>query len=280
MFSRTQVNGEQCSFVNCTNMTADAHTDHNDWIAFVKNGSSYTEHDWTTFACHPKKPMLTPYNCQTKTGGIVPPPPPPPPPPLVNCTPQELTSPRHSSLWMPGVANGTGQQWADYLKVHRASYDTLTHTWAFWNSKFNSKCNDTCAGNELGLCGRAWSPDEQIVVNAAKELNMRIVPNLEVCCVCVLNATNMNYTEAMSLLVADAKEQGFDGFVLDMICGGHQGRDASGKDQRANFLSAFKAELSASSGNSSAEVSWFSHGFYHPEASFPNSADFLYDMDT
>ena len=285
LFSRTQVDGEQCSFVNCTNMT-DAHSDGNDrWIAYVKNSSApasdggYTEHDWTNFACRPHEPLLTPYNCQTKTGGKPPPPPPPPPPPLVNCTPEQLSVPRHSSLWLPGVPNGTGQQWAGYLRAHRASYDTLSHTWAFWNSKYNSKCNDTYAGKELGLCGRRWSPDEQIVVDAAKELKMRLVPNLEVCCVCVLNKTNFNYTEAMGLLVADAKAMGFDGYVMDMICGGNEGRDANGKDQRANFINQFKAGLEATNPNGT-EVSWFSHGFYHPELSMPNNGDFLYTMDT
>ena len=281
-FGRNFNHGLLCNFHRCNKLVN--RTDHILWVTFTRDSNSstttFTEHQFEYPDCVvPNRPPLDDFNCMKPGPPPSPRPAPPgphpsPPPPLVNCTPQELTSPRHSSLWMPGVVNGTGQQWANYLKVHRASYDTLTHTWAFWNSKFNSKCNDTgYAGKELGVCGRAWSPDEQIVVNAAKELNMRIVPNLEVCCACVLNATNLNYTEAMSLLVADAKEQGFDGYVLDMICGGHQGRDVQGKDQRANFLSAFKAELSASSGNSSAEVSWFSHGFYHPEASFPNSAE-------
>eukprot|EP01043_Picozoa_sp_COSAG02_P042334 COSAG02_NODE_3591_length_6516_cov_4.904161_5_plen_188_part_00 len=129
------------------------------------------------------------------------------------------------------------------------------------------------------MCGRAWSPDEQIVVDAAKSLKMRIVPNLEVCCVCVLNATNLNYTEAMDLLVADAKAHGFAGYVMDMICGGHEGKNAAGLDQRAIFIDRFKANFKAS-GQDQAEVSWFSHGFYHPEVSFPNNGDFLYDMDT
>ena len=149
----------------------------------------------------------------------------------------------------------------------------------FWNSKYNSKCNDTYAGKALGVCGRAWSPDEQIVVDAAKALKMRIVPNLEVCCVCVLNATNLNYTEAMDLLVADARAQGFSGYVMDMICGGHEGKNAAGRDQRAVFIDQFKTKFKAT-GQDQAEVSWFSHGFYHPEVSFPNDGDFLYDMDT
>ena len=27
-------------------------------------------------------------------------------------------------------------------------------------------------------------------------------------------------------------------------------------------------------------MSWFSHGFYNPQGSFPNTADYLFDMDT
>ena len=108
---------------------------------------------------------------------------------------------------------------------------------------------------------------------------MRLVPNLEVCCVCVLNKTNFNYTEAMGLLVADAKAMGFDGYVMDMICGGNEGRDANGKDQRANFINQFKAGLEATNPNGT-EVSWFSHGFYNQELSMPNNGDFLYTMDT
>jgi hypothetical protein len=95
----------------------------------------------------------------------------------------------------------------------------------------------------------------------------------------VLNKTNFNYTEAMGLLVADAKRMGFDGYVMDMICGGNEGRDANGKDQRANFINQFKSGLLATNPKGS-EVSWFSHGFYHPEISFPNNGDFLYTMDT
>jgi hypothetical protein len=84
-------------------------------------------------------------------------------------------------------------------------------TCAVTSQRYNTKCNDTSIGRDLGLCGRAWSPDEEMVIATAKKLKMRIVPNLEVCCVCVLNSTNNNYTEAMALLVADAVANGFNG---------------------------------------------------------------------
>lgn len=36
----------------------------------------------------------------------------------------------------------------------------------------------------------------------------------------------------------------------------------------------------ASSHSAEPQVSWFSHGFYNPQGSFPNNADYLFDMDT
>jgi hypothetical protein len=60
-----------------------------------------------------------------------------------------------------------------------------------------------------------------------------------------------------------------------MICGGWY------EKERAAFLSEFKQNLVAAlPSNASAQVSWFSHGFYNPQGSFPNTADYLYDMDT
>jgi len=182
------------------------------------------------------------------------------------------------------VAAGRGADTARYLTAHVAAYDTLSMTWGFWNSKFNSKCNDTQLGRDYGLCGRSWSVDEQVVTAAAKQLGMRVVPILEVCCVCVLNAS-YDYQPGMAALVADAKRQNFDGFVLDMVCGGHD------EPQRAAFLDALKQAFQPQRGHDEqqqqqqqqqqrGEVSWFSHGFYHPELTFPNTADFLYDMDT
>lgn len=84
-----------------------------------------------------------------------------------------------------------------------------------------------------------WSPDGRAVTATASHLKMRVVPILEVCCVCVLNSTNNNYTEAMGLLVQDAVDNNFNGYVLDMICGGWY------EKERAAFLSEFKAQLVA-----------------------------------
>jgi hypothetical protein len=54
LFSRTQVDGQQCSFSNCSNLTVQTKHDSNQWIAFAKNASDstgWTEHDWTTCVC-------------------------------------------------------------------------------------------------------------------------------------------------------------------------------------------------------------------------------------
>ena len=267
-FGRNFNHGLQCNFHACQNLTS-TH-DNVLWMTYTRDSSSeattFTQHNWTVTNCvNPQHPPLSDYDCARPGLPPGPPPPPPPPPtPLNNCTSKQFKRPRHASLWLPGVADGRGIDTARYIKDHASSYDTLSMTWAFWNSKWNSKCNDTAIGRDSGLCGRAWSEDEQLVIAAAKTAKWRVVPILEVCCVCVLNST-YSYDAPMAALVADAKD--FDGYVLDMICGGHD------EPQRKVFLNKFKAKLTLSD-----EVSWFSHGFYHPELTFPNDADFLFDM--
>lgn len=92
---------------------------------------------------------------------------------------------------------------------------------------------------------------------------------------CVLNSS-YDYKAPMAALVIDAKQ--FSGYVLDMICGGHD------EPQRITFLNDLKTALTKGAAQINGgskelpEVSWFSHGFYHPEQTFPNAADFLYDM--
>jgi hypothetical protein len=279
-FGRNFNHGLECNFHACANLTSKR--DDTLWVTYTRDAASkdgaFTQHNWTVTSCvNPQRPPLSDYNCMRPGPPPGPPPPPPPPPPPVNnCTAAQLSRPRHASLWLPGVAPGRGSDTARYIAAHASAYDTLSMTWAFWNSGWNNKCNGTLIGRDSGLCGRAWSADERLVVAAAKAAKWRVVPILEVCCVCVLNAS-YDYRAPMAALVADARQ--FDGYVLDMICGGHD------EPQRITFLNALKAELAkaAAPANGAAadeppEVSWFSHGFYHPERTFPNGADFLYDM--
>lgn len=259
-FGRNFNHGLQCNFHLCANLTEKR--DSVLWVTFTKNSrDGYTQHNWSITTCpNPNRPPLTDYKCMSfgpDPGPPSPPrpspaprPPPPPPKPLNNCSKSQLNRSRHASLWLPGVAPGRGADTARYLQAHVGSYDTLSMTWSYWNSKWNSKCNDTQLGREYGLCGRAWSEDEQMVIAAAKTLRMRIVPILEVCCVCVLNAS-YDYAPGMQALVADAKQEHFSGFVLDMVCGGHD------EPQRAIFLDAFKRSQGE---DKTVEVSWFSHG--------------------
>ena len=73
----------------------------------------------------------------------------------------------------------------------------------------------------------------------------------------------------MERLVGDAVSNGFDGYALDMVCGG---QDAS---QSITFFNAFAA-LMHPLGKT---VSWWTHYSYSPDLSFPNAADYVYTMD-
>ena len=99
----------------------------------------------------------------------------------------------------------------------------------------------------------------------------QLIPIVEVCCVCVLNAS-YNYKPAMQALISDAVQNDFSGYALDMVCGG------TDEPQRAQFLTTFATLAQAKI--SGFTVSWWSHYAYQPDGSFPNGADYVYTMDS
>lgn len=99
----------------------------------------------------------------------------------------------------------------------------------------------------------------------------KLIPIVEVCCVCVLNAS-YDYNPGMLALISDAVENNFSGYALDMVCGG------TDEPQRAKFLTTFATLARAKIPGFS--VSWWSHYAYEPDGSFPNGADFVYTMDS
>ena len=120
-FGRNFNHGLQCNFHACANLTS--RHDNILWMTYTRDSSSkettFTQHDWSVTSCvNPQHPPLSDYDC-ARPGSPPgpPPPPPPPPPPLNNCTAKQLTRPRHASLWLPGVADGRGDDTARYIKV-------------------------------------------------------------------------------------------------------------------------------------------------------------------
>jgi hypothetical protein len=180
---------------------------------------TYVRHN-NTGACRSGGPQLNPSYCYT--------------PASVPTTCPATPPPRMSSLWQPGIDEPTADAISAIFAAHPAAYNTISVTWAFWNSKWNSKCNNS-QGDD-GLCYRTFgndsSPAWTLQRALVKEHKTALVPIIEVCCVCVLNAS-YDYTPGMDALIDDAVANGFSGYALDMVCGGQD------EPQRAVFLSEF-----------------------------------------
>lgn len=91
-------------------------------------------------------------------------------------------------------------------------------TWAFWNSPYNSHCGNT-SWNGTGLCFEAFDNVTWDITQQLQALGVQPLPIVETCCVCVLNAS-YDFMPAMNKLIADAVDNDFIGYAVDMECGG------------------------------------------------------------
>lgn len=185
-----------------------------------------------------------------------------------DCATRPRPQERLVSIWQPGFNEAMGEEIIAGVESHPNVFNAFSPTWAFWNSPYQPKCNNSYLGT--GLCGMNFTEGVWSVV---KELNashsLVPVPIVETCCVCVLNAS-YDFAPAMQKLVADAVEYGFGGYAVDIECGGVD------YDRSRAFFDAFAA-LMTPLGKT---ISWWTHYSYGPEQSFPNAANYVYTMDS
>eukprot|EP01013_Petalomonas_cantuscygni_P005997 TRINITY_DN16837_c0_g1_i1.p1 TRINITY_DN16837_c0_g1~~TRINITY_DN16837_c0_g1_i1.p1 ORF type:complete len:373 (-),score=48.35 TRINITY_DN16837_c0_g1_i1:445-1563(-) len=225
---------------------------------WTRDGSTLTKHMGTCDGCAALHVPGGPSSCG--------------PTPASNCTPSQQGVKRRSQAWEPTGIINTVDDTVNALRAHRAAYTDYSVTWAFWNSQWNSKCKDDNPPGS-GLCYRTFkNGTSAVTVAAARKLGYNIVPIVEVCCACVLNAS-YDVKPGIAALADDLRTNGFAGYSLDMVCGG-----GDLAKHRGPFLDAFAAAMRQV--RSDAVVSWWSHASYGPDLSFPNTADFVFDMDT
>jgi hypothetical protein len=188
-----------------------------------------------------------------------------------DCPSRPRPAERLVSIWQPGFSAAMGQQIVAGVAAHPGTFNAFSSTWAFWNSPWNARCNNSYQGT--GLCGEAFDNSTWATVQLLNEsYGLAPVPIVETCCLCVLNAS-YDFSPAMARLVADAVQHGFGGYAVDIECGG-----ATVVDElrfRA-FMDAFGGAMRAL-GKS---ISWWVHYNTGPEASFPNAASYIYTMDS
>jgi hypothetical protein len=183
-----------------------------------------------------------------------------------DCPTRPRPAERLVSIWQPGFDNETGAEILSGIVAHPNTFNAISNTWAYWNSEWNPKCNNSYHG----LCFEEFSNDMWPILKELNEsYNVNILPIIETCCVCVLNAS-YDFTPAMTRLVQDSLTYGFAGTCIRPVCGGN---DAP---RSIEFFDAFAA-LMHPLGKT---VSWWTHYDYAPETSFPNAADYCYTMDS
>eukprot|EP01013_Petalomonas_cantuscygni_P007981 TRINITY_DN2068_c0_g1_i1.p1 TRINITY_DN2068_c0_g1~~TRINITY_DN2068_c0_g1_i1.p1 ORF type:complete len:381 (+),score=38.82 TRINITY_DN2068_c0_g1_i1:112-1254(+) len=189
------------------------------------------------------------------------------PPSVPNdCKTRAKPKQRSLSVWQPSFNETEGEQLESTLKAYPRAFTHVSPTYAFWNNKWNAKCNNS----NHGLCYETFPPNVWATTRRLKAtLGIGTIPIVETCCVCVLNAT-YDYMPAMRRLTQDLVDNHFDGIALDMVCGG---ADQPGRRQ---FLDDFARLLHPLNKT----VAFWSHYRYQPEGSFPNAGDWVYTMDS
>ena len=100
--------------------------------------------------------------------------------------------------------------------------------------RYNAKCNNSvdglCLVNESSLS----PPILGLQKFALETLGWRNVPLVQVCCVCIMNAT-YDWSDAMTAMVDAAKVNNYSGYALDFECGNAH----YDPKRRAKFLTEF-----------------------------------------
>ena len=183
-----------------------------------------------------------------------------------DCPSRPRPTERLLSIWQPGITNETGAEIIQGVAAHPDTFNAISPTWAFWNSDWNPKCNNSYHG----LCFEEFDVDVWPILRELNTTyNVKPLPIIETCCVCVLNAS-YDFIPAMNRLVQDSLTYGFIGYALDMVCGGN---DAPRSIDFFNQFAALMHPLGKT-------VSWWTHYDYSPDTSFPNNADYVYTMDS
>ncbi len=124
-----------------------------------------------------------------------------------DCPTRPRPAERLVSIWQPGFDNETGAEILSGIVAHPNTFNAISNTWAYWNSEWNPKCNNSYHG----LCFEEFSNDMWPILKELNEsYNVNILPIIETCCVCVLNAS-YDFTPAMTRLVQDSLTYGFAG---------------------------------------------------------------------
>ena len=180
---------------------------------------------------------------------------------------------RRSAWWRP---EGCGGDQA----CQNATLRSLRERFGAWNvfSPTVARLYNGSAALDLA----PMTDDVIAAIAVARDVGYRVVPILEVDCGKVVGNANSSadFAPAISALLSLAARHDLDldGFTLDMICGDLRRAQNTTTRRFVEFVDGLMAGLTVR--DPDAEVNWFAHGGYHPDAASPNSARACFSEDT
>ena len=187
-----------------------------------------------------------------------------------DCATRERPAERLVSIWQPGFTQAEGDAILASLQRHPGVFNAFSPTFNVWNSPYHAHCNNSFEGT--GLCYVDFDANATAIVAGAAALGALTLPIVETCCECVLNAS-YDFAPAMDKLVADAVQNEYVGYAVDIECGGAEVADYA---RMQAFMDRFGTAMRALGKT----VSYWVHYTQNADMSFPHNGSYIYTMDS